>query len=106
MPLAGVVFNRVQSLGGTIDRSRAQDAAARLEEEPAGPTTAGLLRLHADLAATAALHRAHIGRFTMGHPGIPVVEVPAAATDIHDLDGLRDVALALSPPPAPSRSAR
>ncbi|MEI2774550.1 MAG: ArsA family ATPase [Tetrasphaera sp.] len=96
MPLAGVVFNRVQQRGGTLERGRAEDAADRLQEEPRRATTAALLRLHADLAATAALHRGHIGRFTTAHPGIPTVEVPAAALDIHDLDGLRSVGAALS----------
>ncbi|MBK6885669.1 MAG: ArsA family ATPase [Tetrasphaera sp.] len=100
MPLAGIVFNRVQRLDSSIDRSRAEDAAAWLESEKPGTTAAALLRLHADLATMAALHRAHIGRFTSGHPGISVVEVPAAATDIHDLDGLRTVGMALSPPAA------
>jgi hypothetical protein len=37
-----------------------------------------------------------VRRFTAGHPGIPIVEVPAAAQDIHDLDGLREVAAALT----------
>jgi len=96
MPLAGVVFNRVQQLGGTLDKGRAEDAAERLEDEGQDRrTTAALLRLHADLATTATLHRGHIGRFTTAHPGIPTVEVPAAALDIHDLDGLRSVGAAL-----------
>jgi anion-transporting ArsA/GET3 family ATPase len=96
MPLAGVVVNRVQGVEGGLTRGRAEDAAAALADEPERATTAALLRLHADLATIADAHRGHIARFTTGHPGIPLIEVPAAATDIHDLDGLRAVGAALS----------
>ncbi len=58
--------------------------------------TEGLLRLHATLAEAAGRQEALAHRFTAGHPGIPVVEVPAAAQDIHDLDGLRQVGRALT----------
>ncbi len=96
MPLAGVVVNRVQQVGGRLDAGRARDAADALDAMGAGDsTTADLLRLHADLATTAARHRAHIGRFTTAHPGIAVVEVPASSRDIHDLEGLREVGSAL-----------
>ena len=37
-----------------------------------------------------------VRRFTAGHPGIPVVEVPASGGDIHDLDGLRTMGSALT----------
>ena len=96
MPLAGVVINRVQGVEGGLTRGRAEDGAAALAADPERATTAALLRLHADLATIADAHRGHIARFTTGHPGIPLIEVPAAATDIHDLDGLRAVGAALS----------
>ena len=35
-------------------------------------------------------------RFTYAHPGVPVVEVPALAGDVHDLEGLRRVGAALA----------
>ena len=57
--------------------------------------TPALLRLHADLAAVAARHEGHVRRFVAGHPGVPVSTVPASATDIHDLEGLRAVGAAL-----------
>ena len=44
----------------------------------------------------AARHQQRARRFTAGHPGIPVVEVPAAAQDIHDVEGLRAVGSALA----------
>jgi anion-transporting ArsA/GET3 family ATPase len=101
MPLAGLVVNRIQRVcAADLSTSRAL-AAAEVLTDAAAPTataatTAGLLRLHATLAETAARQRRLVSRFTAGHPGIPVVEVPAAAQDIHDLDGLREVGAALT----------
>jgi anion-transporting ArsA/GET3 family ATPase len=101
MPLAGVVLNRVQRLSApTLTGARALAAAEQLAETEASsgtaPLTEGLLRLHANLAETAERQEALARRFTAGHPGIPVVEVPAAAQDIHDLEGLREVGQALT----------
>ena len=103
MPLAGVVVNRVQRLGApTLSGSRALAAAEQLAEadrtSPTAALTEGLLRLHANLAETAERQEALTRRFVAGHPGIPVVEVPAAAQDIHDLEGLREVGRALTAP--------
>ena len=104
MPLAGVVVNRMQALAApALSGSRAAAAAEQLEdptEAADGDDLAGLtpalLRLHADLAATAARHEGHVRRFVAGHPGVPVSTVPASATDIHDLEGLRTVGAALA----------
>ncbi len=103
MPLAGVVVNRVQELAASgLSGSRAAAAAEQLEDaDPnAGEALAGLtralLRLHADLAATAARHQGHVSRFVASHPRVRLSTVPAAATDIHDLDGLRDVGRSLA----------
>src|SRR5674476_295030 len=41
-------------------------------------------------------HQALAKRFIAGHPDIPMVEVPAASQDIHDLVGLRAVGEALA----------
>ncbi|MGL5817015.1 MAG: ArsA family ATPase [Phycicoccus sp.] len=125
MPLAGVVVNRVQTLAApALTGARASAAAEQLDETAApaevgggprgrrasaatdrGPSpdpadssrqTAALLRLHAGLAATAARHEGYVRRFAAVHPGIAMSTVPAAATDIHDLDGLRTVAASLA----------
>jgi anion-transporting ArsA/GET3 family ATPase len=104
MPLAGLVVNRIQRVAApSLTASRALAAAEQLADEADGgsataATTEGLLRLHASLAETAARQEGLVRRFTAGHPGIPLVEVPAAAQDIHDVDGLRDVAAALTHP--------
>jgi anion-transporting ArsA/GET3 family ATPase len=104
MPLAGVVVNRMQTLRApALSGSRAAAAAEQLEDhrdsvaddDLAGLTPA-LLRLHADLAAVATRHDGHVRRFVAGHPGVPLSTVPASATDIHDLEGLRTVGAALA----------
>jgi anion-transporting ArsA/GET3 family ATPase len=101
MPLAGLVVNRIQRVAApSLTASRALAAAEQLSDADDRSTTAatteGLLRLHASLAETADRQERLAARFTAGHPGIPVVEVPASAQDIHDLDGLREVAAALT----------
>ena len=104
MPLAGVVVNRMQTLAApALSGSRAAAAAEQLEDRgdaASGDDLAGLtpalLRLHADLAEVATRHEGHVRRFVAGHPGVPVSTVPASATDIHDLEGLRTVGAALA----------
>lgn len=102
MPLAGVVVNRMQTLASPgLSGSRASAAAEQLADredadEPLARLTPALLRLHADLAEVATRHDGHVRRFVAAHPGVPVSTVPAAATDIHDLDGLREVGAALA----------
>jgi anion-transporting ArsA/GET3 family ATPase len=101
MPLAGLVVNRIQRVAVPGLTAARAVAAAEVLTDAAQPsataaTSAGLLRLHAALAETANRQRRLVSRFTAGHPGIPVVEVPAAAQDIHDLDGLREVGAALT----------
>jgi len=105
MPLAGVVVNRIQRVAATtLSRSRALAAAEQLAESRAGSDdpsetaglTEGLLRLHASLAETAERQEALARRFAAGQPGIALVEVPAAASDIHDIEGLRAVGHALA----------
>ena len=97
MPLAGVVVNRVQNVAGALSRVRAEDAAEVLESgSPKSSASAGLLRLHAELSANAERHQAHIARFATSHPGVALTQVPAAARDIHDINGLRSVGAALA----------
>ena len=97
MPLAGLVLNRVQTAAAEgLSAERACAAAEDLEEAGEHPVTAGLLRLHADRMRRRARERALAARFTSAHPGVPVTEVPARPEDVHDLDGLRAVALDLA----------
>jgi anion-transporting ArsA/GET3 family ATPase len=110
MPLAGLVINRVYRVSAPdLSAARALSAAEELGDEKSASSsgsssgvsdstviTAGLLRMHAVQAEIAARHRVLAKRFIAGHPGIPMVEVPAASGDIHDLLGLRTVGDALA----------
>ena len=97
MPLAGVVVNRMMALAApSLSGGRATAAAEQLEDAGGSELTPALLRLHADLSSIAERHEGHVRRFVAGHPGVPVSTVPASATDIHDLDGLRTVGAALA----------
>jgi anion-transporting ArsA/GET3 family ATPase len=92
MPLAGLVLNRVQVVAAEdLSVERALTAAEDLSEAGGHALTAGLLRVHADRLRRRERERGLASRFTSAHPGIPVVEVPARPTDVHDLDGLRSV---------------
>jgi anion-transporting ArsA/GET3 family ATPase len=98
MPLAGVVINRVTRVAASgLSSSRALAAADELaDSDGAAATTAAILRMHAQRAEIAARHAVTARRFSAGHAGIPVIQVPAAAADIHDVDGLREVGAALA----------
>ena len=94
MPLTGVVINRMYAVQAPgLSSGRALAAAEQLAEEgsPSTKVAEGLLRVHAARAEVATRHQGLARRFSAGHPGIPVVQVAAAAEDIHDLEGLRAV---------------
>jgi anion-transporting ArsA/GET3 family ATPase len=96
MPLGGLVLNRVRvSLAPRLSAQRAEAAAEDLAERDEHPLAAAVLRLHADRATLAARDRRMRDRFTAAHPDVPLIEVPALATDVHDLEGLREVSRAL-----------
>ena len=91
MPLAGLVLNRTHPVHATLSGARAREGAEALEAARGDATTAAVLRLHADRVETAERERRVLARFTRAHPGVPIVDVPAMATDVHDLDGLRAI---------------
>jgi anion-transporting ArsA/GET3 family ATPase len=97
MPLAAVVVNRVHALGSpALSAERAIGAAEMLEERRVKGPAPGLLRLHADRAALATQERRTIRSFVAGRADVPVVEVPAMATDVHDVDALRRIGAELA----------
>ncbi len=97
MPLAGVLVNRVRvAAAKQLSAGRAEDAAAQLESLGEHDLAAALLRIHVEVAETAARHRGLITRFRTSHPGVPMGTVPAHPVDIHDLAGLREVGDALA----------
>ncbi|WP_203336550.1 ArsA family ATPase [Nocardioides limicola] len=95
MPLAGLVVNRAsQQPESTMSAEEAMAAAARLNGEAS--VTAALLRLHSDRARMVASEARLISRFATGHPDVPMTVVPALPSDVHDLDGLRQVGALLA----------
>ena len=93
MPLAGLVVNRAaQAPASSLSADGAMAAAERLRREgdEAG-LTAGLLRLHADRARMVEREARLRARFAAAHPAVPTAVVPALATDVHDLEGLRRI---------------
>jgi anion-transporting ArsA/GET3 family ATPase len=97
MPLAGLVLNRRHTVPAAgLSAAAAEAAADRLADS--NKLGAGVLRVHSERAVRAADERRLLGRFTAAHPRVPVVEVPAMAVDVHDLDGLRDIGAALGRP--------
>ncbi|MEV0564449.1 ArsA-related P-loop ATPase [Dactylosporangium sp. NPDC050588] len=91
MPLAGLVLNRVVSVPAALSADEARAAAVRLDELGEHPSTAEVLRVHAELADQRDRQAAVSGRFLRAHPGVPVVKIPAQPADVHDLDGLRAI---------------
>jgi anion-transporting ArsA/GET3 family ATPase len=101
MPLAGLVLNRTHPPATTALTATRADGAAEevLEADGAGAElAAGALRVHADRMTVAAREQRLADRFTSAHPQVAVRTVPAAAGDVHDLDGLRVMADALTGP--------
>jgi len=103
MPLAGLVVNRTHPPASTVLSATRAEGAAEEVTEAAGPgaeLAAAALRVHAErmLLATREQHLAD--RFTSAHPEVAVRTVPAAAGDVHDLDGLRVMGEALTGPDA------
>ena len=89
MPLAGVVLNRTHPT--LVDLPEAATLDALGEIGSSAPLAAGVLRVHADrlrLRATEVRLRSRLAR---AHPDLKMLEVPALATDAHDLPALREI---------------
>jgi hypothetical protein len=101
MPLAGLVLNRTHPPATTLlSATRAEGAAERVTEAGAegSDLAAAALRVHAERMVQAAREQHLADRFTSAHPEVPVRAVPAAAGDVHDLDGLRVMGAELTSP--------
>jgi anion-transporting ArsA/GET3 family ATPase len=97
MPLTGLVLNRVTTVAApTISSESARAAAVRLGESDGHAVTADVMRIHAALVDQRDRQAAVAERFVSAYPKVPVVEVPAQAADVHDLDGLRAIGRSLS----------
>ena len=98
MPLAGVVVNRVhRSAVPDIPAERSMAAAEVIEETH--PIAADVLRVHAARMVDANSDERMVSRITRAHPQVPMARVPAMATDVHDLEGLRTIGRLLAEKP-------
>ncbi|GAT67955.1 ArsA family ATPase [Planomonospora sp. ID91781] len=92
MPLAGLVVNRVhRSPVSGLSAARSSAAAEDLEARGEHELTSAVLRLHADRMQLAAREHREQEHFVSAHPTVPIVQVAAMPTDVHDLEGLREV---------------
>jgi anion-transporting ArsA/GET3 family ATPase len=98
MPLAGLVINRTHPPATTALSATRAEAAAEEVAEAGGKgakLTVGALRVHAERMTLATREQRLADRFTSAHPEVKVRTVPAAAGDVHDLEGLRTMGEAL-----------
>jgi anion-transporting ArsA/GET3 family ATPase len=101
MPLAGLVLNRTHPPATTALSATRAEAAAEAVAESGGKgakLAAGALRVHAERMALATREQRMADRFTSAHPQVAVRAVPAAAGDVHDLEGLRTMGAELTGP--------
>ncbi|WP_027341967.1 ArsA family ATPase [Hamadaea tsunoensis] len=89
MPLAGLMLNRVHRRVLPLDAESALAAAQELDG--VSDLTADALRAHAAVALLEDRERAVIAGFSSEFAHVPVLEIEAQATDVHDLDGLRSI---------------
>ena len=97
MPLAGLVLNRVRfSTAPQLSAERAEVAADALRDQGGQPLAEAVLRIHAERITQATRDRRMRDRFVTAHPDVSIAEVPALASDVHDLTGLRTIGRAAS----------
>jgi anion-transporting ArsA/GET3 family ATPase len=97
MPLAGLVLNRVTDVPTEdLSAERALAGAEDLQDISEYALTARLLRVHSDQMRRRERELTLAARFTSAHPTVRMVSVAARPEDVHDLNGLRDVAIGLS----------
>ena len=97
MPLAGLVLNRTHPPADTRLSATRAEAAAEAAGDDAALVSAAL-RVHAERMTLATREQRLADRFTSAHPEVALRTVPAAAGDVHDLDGLRVMGEALTGP--------
>jgi anion-transporting ArsA/GET3 family ATPase len=103
MPLAGLVLNRVHaSAAGELSADRSLGAAEQLAERREHALTAGLLRAHAERMQQIGRERHLVRGFVTAFPDVRVATAAAQPSDVHDLDGLREVGRSLADPEAVS----
>ena len=97
MPLVGLVLNRVhRPAAPELDAQASRAAADRLRSAGGHEATVEVLLAHAALAEQAVREQQVAARFTSEFPQVPTVSVTAQPADVHDVDGLRTIAAAIS----------
>jgi anion-transporting ArsA/GET3 family ATPase len=97
MPLAGLVLNRTHHTEiPEIGAEAAEAAAAVLTEAGDQQVTADALRIHAGLLRQIDREVRVAATFTDAFPAVPAVAVAAQPADVHDVDGLRTIGVALA----------
>jgi anion-transporting ArsA/GET3 family ATPase len=94
MPLAGLVVNRTSvDPMGELSQAAAYAGFERLRssDDETDQLTAGLLRLHSDRKLMVERETRLRARFATSHPRVRTAVLPALPSDVHDLDGLRDI---------------
>jgi anion-transporting ArsA/GET3 family ATPase len=92
MPLGGLVLNRVHtSEVPALTAEQSVSGADHLAGAPEHEFAAAALLLHAARMRVIEREQRFAKRFSTAHPSVSVVDVPAFSSDVHDLDGLRDV---------------
>ena len=101
MPLAGLVLNRTHPPLADLPLAPAQAAAEQLAD--IDPLVAAMLTVHADRLTISANEQRMRSRFVRAHPTLPIVAVPAAGADVHDVEALREIGDRLARVPARTR---
>jgi len=97
MPLAGLILNKVHQVEAPgLDAETSLSAATRLDELGDHAATADTLRIHAALLQQTVRESRVAAEFRAAHPAVAVAIVAALASDVHDLDGLREIGAALT----------
>jgi anion-transporting ArsA/GET3 family ATPase len=97
MPLAGLVLNRTHHTEiPEIGAEAAEAAAAVLTEAGDQQVTADALRIHAGLLRQIDREVRVAATFTDAFPAVAAVAVAAQPADVHDVDGLRTIGVALA----------
>jgi anion-transporting ArsA/GET3 family ATPase len=92
MPLGGLVLNRVHtSEAPTLTAEQSVSAADHLADDPKHEFASAALLLHAERMRVIEREQRFASRFSTAHPSVARVQVPAFSSDVHDLDGLRQV---------------
>jgi len=92
--VAALIVNRMHPSFGGPDHGAARAAASAAAGTPLGDLWANL----ADFREVAASEQAQFGSLAARVAPAPVVHVPVLRSDVHDLDGLAEVAAFIFPP--------